>query len=139
METTNFEIKDSIFVNYQGELYDLHNDYDFAGYTENKNNNSVVLNWKRGSYDWVNPTQPETIKLEIDEIKEFEVNPGRTDASHMDQITLEEIAYLTDADWCDGPFTTPNPPEPTWDWVFIFESDLWLKINAKSVTAKLQP
>ena len=120
MDSTNFEIKDNIYLNYQGVLYDLHNDYDFINYKENQENNSARLNWKLGSYEWVKPNQPKNIELEIKGITKFKVEPGRIDATQTDQVTLEEIAYLTEAEWCNGPFTTPKPPETSWDWVFIF-------------------
>ena len=139
MIATNFQIKDSIYIEYQGECFDLHNNYDFSGYHEDKSDKSISLNWQLGKYDWVTPDQAKSIKIILNKVSKFIITPGRSDASNLDQITLEEISYLTEAEWCDGPFITPWPPENIWDWVFMFESDVWFTINAESATVNVYP
>lgn len=137
MKPQNFELKDCIYISFKEALLDLHNDYDFDGFVNNET--SVTLSWKLGEGDWVNPDQPKNVELIIEDISKFEQVPGREDADKIDQVTLDEIAYLTDEEWCDGPFTTPLKPEIDWDWVFIFESDMWLIINAETVSARIYP
>ena len=137
MKPQNFELKDCIYISFEKTLLDLHNDYNFEGFL--KTDVSVTLTWKLGIGDWVNQNQPKKVELIIEGIRKFEQVTGRKDADEIDQITLDEIAFLTDEDWCDGPFTTPHKAETNWDWVFIFESDMWLTINAQSVFARIFP
>ena len=137
MKPQNFELKDCIYIAFEKALLDLHNDYNFEGF--DKTDVSITLSWRLGIGDWVNQHQPKKVELVIGGVRKFEQVSGRKDADEVDQVTLDEIAYLTDDDWCDGPFTTPHKPEINWDWVFIFESDMWLTINAETVFARIYP
>lgn len=138
MKATNFLIKDSIHLEYLDSLYDLHNDYDFVGFVENKIERTVVLDWKKTVCERDANKHLSSLQVVINGIREFKVDPGRDNASPLDKVTLEEIVYVSDDEWCDGPFTTFGKVEESWDWIFIFESDQWLIIDAESATVYVQ-
>ena len=139
MIARNFTIENSIYLVHDGSKYDLHNDYDFQSYTHEVKNQRLSLNWKRGTGDWIKNGQPEIIELEINKITSFSVSPRRDDAPHIDDSCLEEIAYENDEKWCDGPFWITQTPKTTWSWIFMFELDYWLTVNAQSISVKIKP
>ena len=139
MIASNFTIKNSIYLVYDGSEYDLHNDYDFLSYIYEAKSQCISLKWKRGTGEWVRNGQPNTIELEIIKTSSFSVSPRRNDAPLVDDVCLEEIAYENDEEWCDGPFWVDQTPETTWRWIFMFESDYWLTVNAESISAKVKP
>jgi len=46
---------------------------------------------------------------------------------------------MSDEDWVDGRFTTPNEPEPHWDWSLEFQSGAEFIIHGHSASVALKP
>ncbi len=139
MIASNFSIKNSIYLIYEGFEYDLHNDYDFQSYIYEAKSQRISLKWIKGTSDWVKKELPRTIEFIIMNTSSFSVSPRRNDAPLLDDVCLEEIAYENDEEWCEGPFWVDQPPEATWRWIFMFESDYWLIVNAESISVEVQP
>lgn len=141
MKALNFTLKNANTLLMQGYQLDLALDYDFTGFQPTSTSagtvNSAVLRWQRCSSERTDQSLPAAIELYIEGITKYQQQAGRSNASPEDKRTLDEIAYLSAEDWCDGPFLMAQMPEPAFDWVFMFESDLWLIFNASTIEARV--
>ncbi len=139
MIASNFTIKESIYLVYLNAEYDLHNDFDFEYYSYDVKKQRISLRWKKATGDWVSNNLPSDIEFDINGVSSFSVCSRRKDAPSVDDVCLEEIAYENDEEWCNGPFWVDSLPEKSWRWLFMFESDYWLTIDAESVSVEITP
>jgi hypothetical protein len=88
MILSNFTLTpDNIGVEFEGNYFDLHNNYEFMGYE--KRDGDVRLHWRRTKGDWVSASLPISFELLIRGIKFWEVRGEPSDA-------LDEIGYFPD-------------------------------------------
>ena len=137
MKVTNFEIASTVELFVANRLLDLHNNYDFAEVSYAPEQCLVTLRWVRGTGDWVKEELPSSLSLRITGVDLLTIQQRDQELPHSEDSCLECIAFLSNADWCTGPFLHDGLPEPGWAWVFRFMSGIEIVVQAREVTAQI--
>ena len=75
MIAENFSWIDSIYLHIDGMDLDLHNCFDFRRLHYDIATQTVMLEWFKNSGKWVPENMPETLKLTMKEVSQFEFRP----------------------------------------------------------------
>jgi len=133
MNTKNFIIDDDIYIVFEGNHFDLHNDYDFTGYEYSVDACRLSLSWKIGTGDWVRDGQPPSLRLDFEGVSYFEVKPRNPELPHTEDSCLDGFYFISNEDWCDGSFSGPDsgslkelPPNCKHYIQFMSEADMIL-------------
>ncbi len=105
IHTKNFIIDEDIYIVFEGNYFDLHNDYDFTGYEYSEDVRCLSLSWKIGTGDWVRDGQPPSLRLEFEGVSYFEVKPRNSKLLPAEDSSLDGFYFISDEEWCDGPFS----------------------------------
>ncbi len=133
MKAINFKPVTSIELAFGEYEIDLHNVYLFTDFSYSVKSRILILKWIRGEGKYVNQNWPHYIVLRIKDVDFFEVSPRDIDMPFSEDDCLEGIAYLTDEEWCNGPFWRDAEPDDNWKWVFQFMSGMSIIVGAKSI------
>lgn len=127
MRPENFQVDDSIYFQHGGFDLDLHNNYDFVGFTYSVAERLVEMRWHRGTSDWVDTRPPARLLLRLHGITHFSASPRDPEMPFTEDDCLSGISFLA-----------PEPPEPegvtsngvnsSWHWVFSFQSGFSLRL-----------
>ena len=72
---TNFEIYKNYAIEYEGSIYDLHNNFRFSGFDYNVTDQHLTLRWKVRHDEWVPIGQPSEIILSVEEVSYLKLLP----------------------------------------------------------------
>jgi hypothetical protein len=61
--TTDFEIENNYALLYQGQLFDLHNNFDLAHFHYDLETKEFRFSWTKTAGDWVKEDEEEKIEL----------------------------------------------------------------------------
>ena len=129
MKTQNFSWSQGAYICANSQKLDLHNDYDFLGFTYDVEAQSVSLRWRRGLGDWVDGDQPEKIRLSVFDVHYFKFVPRDPKMPRTEDKCLASFGYDSDEDGVDGQFWTVGPADPGWRWSLEFQSGAELVVG----------
>ena len=139
MHATNFSVRAGIYFVLAGVQLDMHNDYDFTGFSYDVPARSLLLTWQRGSGKWVTLDQPGVVILEIREVASLEVRPRSAGVPFTEDNCLNDVSYLADEAWGRTAFQAAGEPDEAWRWCFGFMSGASIVVAAKSAMLRLGP
>jgi len=139
MRAENFSWSGSIYVEVQGQSFDLHNDYDFQSFNYKTTNRSVSLIWARGTGERVEKSQPKSICIELLEVDYLKLRPRDPEMPFTEDDCLSSFGYDCDADWADGQFWFEGKAEPDWRWSFEFQSGAEIIVGGSTAKVTLHP
>ena len=139
MKAENFKPITSIELAFGEFEIDLHNVYLFTDFSYAIASRILVLKWIKGEGECVNRSWPQTVELHIKDVEFLEVSPRDPDMPFSEDDCLEGIAYLSEDEWCNGPFWGDAEPHDDWKWVFQFMSGMSIIVGAKSVIVVTAP
>ena len=93
MRLRDFHLLD-IYLTVTGKSFDLHNNYDFTGFTYQTDKRSLLLTWKRGKGAWVPATDPLEIHVELKEVSHFSASPRAKDSPYSDDECLDCVSFV---------------------------------------------
>ena len=137
MRATNFSWSDSIHVGSDGEDYDLHNNFDFRQFTYDPTRQLAILEWKRGTGDWIPAGQPQRIIFRLQGVTQFSFAERDPEMPYTEDVCLASFGYVCDEDWADGQFMVDKEPEDHWGWSFIFQSGAEIKATGEVATVEI--
>ncbi len=130
MRAVNFRVESSIYFAVDDLCFDLHNDYDFVGFSFDVAARRLALSWKLGSGEWVKAGQARALRLEIDGVTRIEVKPRDPELPFSEDNCLAALGYIRDEACGQEGFWDDAAPEPAWPWVFSFQSGLVIIVGA---------
>jgi hypothetical protein len=136
MRLRDFHLLD-IYLTVANRLFDLHNNYDFTGFTYAIGTRTLRLNWKRGTGARVSTVDPLDIHVELRDVSHFSVIPRAEDSPYSDDECLDCVSFVEPDKHVNESFTTSEPPSDDWHYVFQFESGLVLRVKAEEATCHI--
>lgn len=118
----NFTWSGSIYLCAGSCDLDLHNDYDFVGYSYDVSRRFLSMRWQLGMGEWVDAALPEQVILNIFDVDYFRFGPRDSDIPFTEDACLASFGYASDDAWANGHFWTDGPVDPNWRWSFEFQS-----------------
>jgi hypothetical protein len=131
MRCENFEVKDNIYLRHGGFDLDLHNNYDFVGFTYSVTDRLVEMRWSRGTGEWVDLRAPAKLRLQLRGVSHMSAAPRDLQMPFTEDDCLSDIAFVESAQTNDELFTTEKR-DPSWHWVFLFQSAFAIRIGGES-------
>jgi hypothetical protein len=138
MEALNFKVEASRHLVVEGMALDLHNCYDFRSYKFDVASRELVLAWSR-SKEYGKPTDPKIVALCVSAVDYLRVEPRDASLPFAEDSCLSVIGYAYDQSCPTGTFWTDEPPDPSWTWVFEFQSGASIAIRGQNVRASTEP
>lgn len=138
MRPSNFHVESGIYLTLEKRRFDLHNDYDFVGFSFDVSERQFSLRWKLGTGDWIRNGQPSALCLDIRGVYHLEVRPRDPDMPFSEDDCLESIGYVSEENWGQEEFWHDGPPEPSWRWVFSFQSGTAVVVGADEASVDLK-
>lgn len=137
MKKTNFLIENNYALNIEGKHLDLHNNFDLIKLEYLITRNSFSLSWSRTNGEWVQPKDPEHIRIVFENVSFLKLSPS-TSWNHEDQKTLSFIGYLhpEDAELMDG-CLDENEADSTYHMIISFQDGFAIKVLSASATCFL--
>lgn len=138
MRAQNFTWSDSIYLCAEGTELDLHNSYDFLGFSYDIEVRTVSLRWRRGLGEWVGTQLPAGICLEIHDVHYFRIELRDPKYPFTEDECLASFGYDSDEDWADGQFWIDGSADPNWRWSFAFQSSAEIIVGGERAVVDLQ-
>jgi hypothetical protein len=139
MHATNFSVRAGIYFVLAGVQLDMHNDYDFTGFSYDVPTRALLLTWQCGTGRWVTLDQPGVVILEIRKVVSLEVRPRSPVPRLSEDDCLNDVSYLADEEWGQTAFQAASEPDDAWRWSFGFMSGASIVVAAKSALLRLGP
>lgn len=139
MKLKNFKLADDNIAFEQGaNYYDIHNNFIFTGFKYNTLRREVVLNWVKGTGDWVPNNSPKSIHFIIRDVYLFKAKERDAEMPFTEDDCLNCIGFL----WNDlieemGGYYSHEPKENCTHLSIEFMSGLALKIGADTALLKV--
>ena len=136
MKLCNFRIaNDNIAFEQAGCYFDLHNCFDFKGFSYDVSLKAIKLRWTKNSGDWVPADSPVSLELTICGIYLFKARERNAEIPFTEDDCLSNIGFLWDelTDEMEG-FYSNEPEEKCTHLTIQFESGLSLKIGGEEAT-----
>jgi hypothetical protein len=137
MQASNFTWSSSIYAHVGGQRFDLHNDFDFQSISHDLVERRVVLEWKRGSGDWVQKTLPVRLIVTMTGVTEVRMKPRNPSLPFSEDGCLASFGYDSDEDWADGQFWVDVEPDPKWRWSFLFQSGAEIQVAGETASLEV--
>ncbi|MCK9202325.1 MAG: hypothetical protein M0P42_14430 [Gallionella sp.] len=112
--------------------FDLHNNFDFEGFSYGVANRSLAMKWKRGIGDWVPLGSPLEIEVKIEGVIHFSVTPRNPELPFSEDDCLNCVSFVEPDQPIDDCFITAVAPIPTeLHYIFQFMSGLNIRVQAE--------
>jgi hypothetical protein len=131
----NFQIESSIYLQQGGLDFDLHNDYDFSGFSYSVAEQVVELSWIRSPGDWVRRDLPSRLLLSCCGVTHLSAIGRDAEMPFTEDDCLSQLSFAVADGAFDYNFVTSSAKETfdsSWHWVFSFMSGFRLRIAGET-------
>jgi hypothetical protein len=134
MKLVGFSIaKDCIALERGADYFDLHNNFDFQGLTYNPTQKILELQWRRGTGDWVKPTEPSELRLTFSGVHLFKTHERDPTVPFTEDDCLDSIGFIWDDLAAEMQGYTSNQPGDGCNHLnATFMSGFSIKVGAES-------
>ena len=129
----NFELM-NIDLAVGESIYDLHNDFSFAGFAYDLPTRELELRWLKGTGDWVSKESPSEIRITICGVSYLAVLPRDPDMPYTEDDCLNCVSVVEASQPTESAFITAATPENDLHYVFRFMSGFVLRVQAQEAT-----
>jgi hypothetical protein len=132
----NFDIIDNYALSYEGRLIDLHNNFEFAGFSYKVADKEVHLSWIKSSGTWVDNNELLSLILVHKAVTFLNVIGLYEKSTYNDDCCLGEITFFPSAerelndDIVIIPQSKPNNDD---DIIYFFENGQKIRINCEQI------
>ncbi len=134
---SNFRIHNIIEVEIEGRVLDLHNNFEFIGYENDKNSDNIHIYFEKSAGDWVPATEVNKLIFTLRNVN-YMHTIAPDEALMCDDYCLSGITYFYHDDREENfSYLDKELPGPQDDIIFTFESDRVIRANCESVTLTL--
>ena len=127
---TNFKIIENYAIEYKDVHIDLHNNYDFLGLTETKD--ELKLLWQKNSGEWVPKDAINKFEIIFRDITYKSIVEGQI--ANGDDKTLMSLTYYPSQDRDNNEHLVDMCfPDKNSDIIFKFESDKIIRIQSNEI------
>jgi hypothetical protein len=129
----NFKIQNGIYINYNEEVFDLHNNYDFKGFHFNTKKDTIILKWELNEGPWIKQSEEMAITLECRDIQNFSVSTENSSSL----ININEIGYVFPKEEIQEWLLSEENFVDNCHLVLRFEGDNFIRIDAGAINISL--
>ncbi|MCT8341278.1 hypothetical protein MG296_14545 [Flavobacteriaceae bacterium TK19130] len=129
---TNFEIKENYAVQLNGIHIDLHNNFEFNGLSETKNDIQIDFTQRKG--DWIHENEFRRLKFIHKNVSFRNSSEGDNTEYPEDENTLSVISFFpkTMREINDGYMQHTKPNEND-DIIYIFQNGKMFRLNCERI------
>jgi hypothetical protein len=136
MKLRDFELEDiEIIVGEQ--VYDLHNNYKFQGFTFDVNSRELTLNWVCGIGEWIPKGSPSKITISASEVSFLSVSPRKQDAPYSEDDCLNCVMVVEHNQNTEDCYSISNPVAEELHYVFEFMSGFSIRVQANEAFCRI--
>jgi hypothetical protein len=128
-------------VQQDGRDFDLHNDFDFVGFSYSVSERIVELRWVRSHGDWVHSGMPAGLILSCRGVTHLSATPRDPEMPFTEDDCLSDIGFALPKRPAEDAFAvSPAAPafDPSWHWLFSFMSGFTLRIAGDTAQLSTQ-
>lgn len=128
----NFKIDNNSAVLYNGQIIDLHNNFDFVGMTEDVQHKEVKLHFVKSEGNWVKADEFAQLTFSLKNITYKYVEEGEPESYPNDAKCLGEITFFPSEyrDINDSIMQQSEPREND-DLMFFFEDGQVIRVHCE--------
>ena len=136
--TANFDIIDNYALIFEGRHIDLHNNFDFLGFTYNVKDSEINLRWTKSIGDWVDKNELSSLVLVHKTVTYLKVIEQDAEGTWDEAICLGEITFFpsTERELNDRmiPQLKPNDDD---DILYFFENGQRIRIHCDQIELRV--
>jgi hypothetical protein len=121
--------------------FDLHNNFNFVGFSYSVAERVTELRWVRSSGDWVHSGIPAALVLFCRGVTQLSATARDPEMPFTEDDCLSEICFILPQDAVEDAFAvSPAAPtiDPLWHWLFSFMSGFTLRIAGETAYLSAQ-
>jgi hypothetical protein len=137
----NFRVESSIYLQQEGRDFDLHNDYDFTGFSYSIAERVVELSWIRSPRDWVRRDMPARLILSCRGVAHLSATGRDLEMPFTEDDCLSQLSFAV----ADGSIeysvvasSASATFDSSWHWLFSFMSGFTLRIAGETAHLSTQ-
>ena len=127
MELRGFELG-NIDLELGEEVYDLHNNFDFSGFSYTVATRELILRWLRGKGDWVPQDSPSEIVITVRKVSHLSVTARDAEMPYSEDDCLNCVSFVNANEATENSFMVSSPADPNLHYVFKFMSGFALRV-----------
>lgn len=129
---TNFEIENNYAVQLNGTQIDLHNNFDYIGFS--KNGNNISVDFKRAKGDWIKIEEFKKLNFEFINVSYENHEDGDQESSKEDTESLRSITFFpaNSRKINDGIISQAKPKDND-DLIMFFEDGKVIRIGCEEI------
>lgn len=132
--TTNFNITQNYAFDLNGRHLDLHNDFDFAGFSFDNSNRQLTLNWVKGEGDWVPTDNPNILVLTIADVTYLKILPRDEFYPFTEDTCMMDITYYPSSERGeDDSIMDKNTPDASDDLIVKFQGGQIIRVKGSNI------
>jgi hypothetical protein len=136
MELRGFELG-NIDLELGEEVYDLHNSFDFGGFSYDVAIRELMLRWVRGKGDWVPRDSPSEIVITIRKVSHLSVTARDPEMPYSEDDCLNCVSFVRPNEATEDSFMVSSPADPNLHYVFQFMSGFTLRVQAEDALCSI--
>ena len=136
MKLLGFELG-NIELEIDGEVYDLHNNFIFSGFSYDVATRELVLRWARGKGEWIPPGHPSEIVITAREVSHLSVVARDPDMPYSEDDCLHCVSFVEANGATAHSFVVSGPADPHLHYVFQFMSGFILRVQAEEARCSI--
>jgi hypothetical protein len=136
MKLRGFELA-NIDLSIGDNVYDLHNNFDFRGFSYDVATRELILRWSRGAGEWVPKYSPNSIEVEVHQVSHFSASARDPRVPYSEDDCLDCVAFVEAGHASSESFITAAPAGHDLHYVFQFMSGFCLRVQGEEATCKI--
>lgn len=141
MRPLNFQLEGTIYLRQDDRDFDLHNDFDFIGFSYSIADRVVELRWRRSSGEWVHQGMPQGLLLSCRGVAHVSATARDPEMPFTEDDCLAQICFALPECPVEDAFTTSPSAQsfdPAWHWLFTFMSGFSVRVAGESAQLSVQ-
>jgi hypothetical protein len=131
---SNFQIKNFIEIKYCGITLDLHNNFDFIGFTYQPSINSLVLNWQKNIGDWVPKDEILNFSILHRDVTFINNSFDSQTISSIGKYALTDLTFYPSSDReTNNQLIDQESPKVGDDILYIFEGEMFIRVSCSEI------
>ena len=132
--TANFILYRNYAIHFEDKYLDLHNNFDFEGFSYNVKQRALTLNWKGAEASWIPVDNPSQLTITISDVEFLRVTPRDSEVPFSEDTCLMDWTYYSSLERdeedcvCDQEKPTEND-----DIIFKFQSGQTIRAKGSSL------
>lgn len=136
MRLRDFELM-SIDLELGDAVYDLHNNFDFSGFSYDVPRRELVLRWVRSKGECVPADSPSQIVVTAHGVTYLAASPRSPEMPFSEDDCLNCVSVVGANQPAEESFITAEAPSPELHYVLQFMSGFTLRVQAEEATCRI--